>query len=120
MKSWEKSSRGKVLRGLPDLRSQFAEICSLVDLLSIRGVRNAEQCLLHTDGYNTLLKRHSRPTWNDVWHWFSKIFFSSFLLTIRKLSNCVLYDPRGMIIRFAVHILHVVFINVKIYDNILS
>ena len=46
-------------------------------------------------------------------------FFPVFVLTIRKLSNCVLCDPRG-IIRFAVHILHVIFINVEIYDYIMA
>ena len=51
---------------------------------------------------------------------FQRFFFPVFVLTIRKLSNCVLSDPRGMIIRFAVYILHVIFINVKIYDNILA
>ena len=45
--------------------------------------------------------------------------FPVFVLTIRKLSNCVLCDPWG-IIRFAVHILHVIFINVKIYDYIMT
>ena len=38
---------------------------------------------------------------------------------IRKLSNYVLCDPRG-IIRFAVHILHMIFINIKIYDYIME
>ena len=38
---------------------------------------------------------------------------------IRELSNCVLCDPQG-IIRFAVHILYTIFINVKIYDYIMA
>ena len=50
---------------------------------------------------------------------FSKTIFPVFVLTIRKLSNCVLCDPRG-IIRFAVYILHAIFINVKIYDYIMA
>ena len=48
----KRSSCGVVLRGLPDLvslgPSQFAEICSVVDLLLILGVGNARQCLLPT------------------------------------------------------------------------
>ena len=50
---------------------------------------------------------------------FQRFFSQVFVLTIRKLSNCVLCDPRG-IIRFAVHILHVIFINVDIYDYIVA
>ena len=42
-------------------------------------------------------------------------FFPVFVLTIRKLSNCVLCDPWG-IIRFAVHTLQVIFMKAKIYD----
>ena len=41
-----------------------------------------------------------------------------FVLTIRKLSNCVLCYLRW-ITRFAVHILHVIFMKVKIYDYIM-
>ena len=37
------------------------------------------------------------------------------MLAIRNLSNCVLCDSLG-IIRFAVHILHVILMNVKIYN----
>ena len=48
-----------------------------------------------------------------------KDFFPVFVLTIRKLSNCVLCDSRGFI-RFAVSILHVIFINVNIYDYIMA
>ena len=67
----KRSSRGVVLRGLPDMgrsaTSQYTEIYSIVNLLSIRGVGNTKQCLLLSHvGSLTLLKRHSRPTWNDV------------------------------------------------------
>ena len=48
-----------------------------------------------------------------------KDLFLVLVLRIRKLSKCVLCDPRG-IIRFAVHILHMIFINVKIYDYIMA
>ena len=44
-------------------------------------------------------------------------FYTDF--QIRKLSNCVLCDPRG-IVRFAVHILHVIFINIKVNDYIMA
>ena len=40
-------------------------------------------------------------------------FFPVFVLTIRKLLNCVLCDPQG-ITHFAVHILHMIFMKVKI------
>ena len=43
--------------------------------------------------------------------------FPVFVVSIRKLSKCVLCDTWG-IICFAVHILHVIFINVKIYNYI--
>ena len=47
-----------------------------------------------------------------------KDFFPVYVFVIRKLWNCVLCDPQG-IIWFAVHILHMIFINVKIYDYIM-
>ena len=126
----KQSSRGIVypicLIWVGPRHSWFAEICSVVDLLLICGVGNAKQHLLptcHTDGSLTLLKRHSRPMWNDAWHWFSRFFvqFPVFVLTIRKLSNCVLCDLQG-IIHFAVHmhILHVIFLKVKVYDYIMA
>ena len=48
---------------------------------------------------------------------FQRFFSSFFVLMIRKLLNCVLCDPQG-IIHFAVNILHVIFMKVKIYDFI--
>ena len=74
-------------------RSQFAEICSVVDLLSICGVGNAEQRLLPTcqgkyiDGSLTLFKRHQTSFQADVPSLIFKDFFPVFELTIRKLTN---------------------------------
>ena len=47
---------------------------------------------------------------------FQRFFFPVFVLMIRKPSNCVLCYRPG-IIRFAVHILHMIFMKAKIYDN---
>ena len=48
----------------------------------------------HTDGSLTLFKRHSRPTWKDVWHWFSKIFFSFCAYDKKALELCTVW-PAG-------------------------
>ena len=65
----------------------------------------------HTDGSHTMVNRHSRPTSH---HWFSKIFSPVFCACDKKAFELRTVWPAG-IIRFAVHMLHAIFINVKIY-----
>ena len=81
----KRSSRGVVLRGLPDLgRSATFPVCwnlfsSRLIADSWRWKCRATSLADMPDGSLMLLKRHSRPTWNDVWHRFSKIFYFQFL-----------------------------------------
>ena len=83
----KRSSRGVVLLGLPnpagsvrDVPSllkyvQYSTYCRIVALEMPNNVSCRHASGKHTYDSLTLLKRHSRPKWNDVWHWFSKIFF---------------------------------------------
>ena len=126
----KRSSRAVVLRGLPDLgRSATFPVCW--NLFSSRLV-DSWRCKCRATAFTYMpaisipmaLSRCSnvipgrRGMTFDV-DFQKKKKNTVFVLTIRKLSNCVLCDLRG-IIRFAVHILHVTFINVKIYDYIMA
>ena len=65
-------------------RFQFAEICSVVDLLCWKrqAMSLADMPAVSILMALTLLKLHSRPTWNDVWHH----FFSSFRAHNKQFS----------------------------------
>ena len=83
----KRSSRGVVLRRLPDLgRSATFPVCwnlfssrLIVALEMPNNVSCRHAIGKHTDGSLMLLKRHSRHSRPTSHHWFSKIFFPQFL-----------------------------------------
>ena len=126
----KRSFRGVVLSGLPDLgpSATFPVCCNLFScrLLadSWRWKRRATSLAgMPAVSIPMALLRCSyvipgrREMTFDIA--FQRSFVPVFVLTIRKPSNCVLCDPRG-IIRFAVHALYMIVINVKIYDYIMA
>ena len=126
----KRSSRGVVLRGLPDL-GRSATFPVSWNLFSSRLIVDswlwkcratfladmpAVSIPMALSRYSNIIPGRRGMTFDID---FQRFFFPVFVLTIRKLSNCVLCDSRG-IIRFAVHILHVIFMKVKIYDYIMA
>ena len=125
----KRSSRGMHLRNMPDMgRSAMFPVCS--NLFSNPLIVNSWHWKCQATSLADMpavsipmaLSRCSNviPGWRGMTSDFQD-FFPVFVLTIRKLSHCLLCDPAGdRIICFAVHMLHMIFINVKTYDYIMA